>query len=73
MGFVNKATTAVQTAAAVAGSGTGQPTASVQLAKQQYVRTQQRQSTSLSSATRTSGRPTTSAKKQHDQQPTRPK
>ena len=63
MGFINKAKTAVQTAAVVAGSVTGQPSASAQLGKQQYVRTQQRQSTSLSQATRTNGRPTTSGKK----------
>ena len=63
MGFVNKAKAAVQTAAVVAGTVTGQPSASTQLGNHQDVRNKQRQSTSLSQATRTNGRPTTSGKK----------
>lgn len=63
MGIVNKAKAAAGTAAVVVGSVTGQPSPTAQLGQQADVRNRQRQSTSLSEATRTKGRPTTSGKR----------
>lgn len=63
MGILNKAKAAVGTAAVVAGSVTGQPSATAQAGKHQNSENRKRQTTSLTEATRTNNQPTTGGRK----------
>ena len=63
MGIIKKAKAAAGTAAVVVGSVTGQPSPTAQAGQYQKVKNQQRQTASLTEATRAKGRPTTSGRK----------
>lgn len=62
MGIINKAKAVAGTAAVVAGSVISQPSAAAQAGQHQNIQNQQRQTSSLTEATRAKGRPTTSGR-----------